>query len=156
MVSMLFCMHKSTGEVLDPCRLCNSGHKEALLWMHKTTDEVLGPMETSNSSSNCFGTKRQVRSGTHWDCYSGPEVAVLHAQNEWWRLEPLWSWYSCADTLLYENHRCLGPIQTLSGPKDAVLKAQNYTWMLDPYRLVILVQITLFCKHKTTGEVWDP
>ena len=26
----------------------------------------------------------------------------------------------------------------------------------NPYRLVILVQITLFYKHKTTGDVWDP
>ena len=25
----------------------------------------------------------------------------------------------------------------------------------NPYRLVILVQITLFCMHKTTGYVWD-
>ena len=26
----------------------------------------------------------------------------------------------------------------------------------NPYRLVILLQITLFCMHKTTGYVWDP
>ena len=26
----------------------------------------------------------------------------------------------------------------------------------DPWRLVFLVLITLFCMHKTTGEVWDP
>ena len=25
----------------------------------------------------------------------------------------------------------------------------------NPYRLVILVQITLFCLHKRTGYVWD-
>ena len=26
----------------------------------------------------------------------------------------------------------------------------------NPYRLDILVQITLFCMHKRTGEDWDP
>ena len=26
----------------------------------------------------------------------------------------------------------------------------------DPWRLEILVLITLFCMHETTGEVWDP
>ena len=43
-----------------------------------------------------------------------------------------------------------------SGPKDAVLREKKNTdegW--NPYRLVILVQITLFYMHKTTGYVWD-
>ena len=33
-------------------------------------------------------------------------------------------------------------------------KSADEGW--DPKRLVILMQITLFCMHKTTGEVWDP
>ena len=51
----------------------------------------------------------------------------------------------------------MGTIETFnSGPKVAVLhaKATNEGW--DPWRLEILVLITLFCMHKTTGEVWDP
>ena len=43
-----------------------------------------------------------------------------------------------------------------SGPKAAVLHAITTDEGWDPWRLVILVLITLFCMHKTTGEVWDP
>ena len=57
-----------------------------------------------------------------------------------------------------QNHRWgVGPIQTFkSGPKDTVLHEEKNTdegW--NPPRLDILVQITLFCMHKTTGYVWD-
>ena len=52
----------------------------------------------------------------------------------------------------------LAPLQTCKcGPKVAVLLFFLNTdegW--NPYRLVILVQITLFYMHKTAGEVWDP
>ena len=44
-----------------------------------------------------------------------------------------------------------------SGHKVAVLHGEKNTddgWK--PYRLVILVQITLFCMHKRTGEVLEP
>ena len=43
-----------------------------------------------------------------------------------------------------------------SGPKVAVYhaKATNEGW--GAWRLQILLLITLFCMHTTTGEVWDP
>ena len=62
--------------------------------------------------------------------------AVLHAQND---------------------RSCLGPIETCySGPEGAVLhpKTRDKGW--DPYREVILLLITLYCMHTTTGDVWDP
>ena len=43
-----------------------------------------------------------------------------------------------------------------SGPKVAVCMYQTRDEGWNPYRLVILVQITLFCMHKRTDEVWDP
>ena len=62
--------------------------------------------------------------------------AVLHAQND---------------------RSCLGPIETSNcGPKVAVLNAKTTDEGWDPLRLVILVLGTLFCMHKTTGEVRDP
>ena len=60
--------------------------------------------------------------------------------------------------MIAQNRRWgLGHIQTCkSGPKGAALhekKNKDKGW--NPYRLVILVQITQFCMHKTTGETWD-
>ena len=43
-----------------------------------------------------------------------------------------------------------------SVPNVAVLHAKITDEGWDPYRLVILMLITLFCMHQTTGEVWDP
>ena len=43
-----------------------------------------------------------------------------------------------------------------SGPKVAVLHPKTTDEGWDPKRLVILMLITLFCMHKTTGEVRDP
>ena len=61
--------------------------------------------------------------------------AVLHAQDE---------------------RRGLGPIETCnSAPKAAVLDAKPADKGWDPERLAILMLITLVCKHKMTGEVWD-
>ena len=56
-----------------------------------------------------------------------------------------------------QNDRsCLGPIETCySGPEVAVLHAKATCGVLDPQKLVILVLKTLFCIHKTTGEVWN-
>ena len=54
------------------------------------------------------------------------------------------------------NRLCLGPIETCySGPIVAVLHSKTTDECWNPYRLVSLVQITLFCVHKMAGEVWD-
>ena len=57
-----------------------------------------------------------------------------------------------------QNHRWgLGPTQTCkSGPKGAVCMLQTRDESWNPYSLFILVQISLFCIHTTTGEVWYP
>ena len=48
----------------------------------------------------------------------------------------------------------MGPIETYnSGPKVAVWQAKTADEVRDPQRLVFLMLITLFCMHKTTGEV---
>ena len=97
----------------------------------------LGPMETSNSDARhavWHSENHRWGLGPIETCYSGPEVAVLHAQ----------------------NHRGLGPKQTCkTGHKVAVLQEKNTDEGWNPYILVILVQITLFFNHKTTGYVWD-
>ena len=43
-----------------------------------------------------------------------------------------------------------------SGSNHPVLHVQNDRWGLGPLRLVILVQKSLFCMHKTNGEGWNP
>ena len=43
-----------------------------------------------------------------------------------------------------------------SSPKFAVLHAKPTDEGWNQYRVVILVEITLFCMYKTKGEVWDP
>ena len=51
----------------------------------------------------------------------------------------------------------MGTLETCNfGRIDAVLHAQTTDEGWDPYRLDILVLRTLFCMHKSTGEVWDP
>ena len=84
--------------------------------------------------------------------------AVLHAQNDRWSLGPRETCYSSANhaDLHAQNDRWgQGPIQTYkSGPKVTVLHEKKKTYEgWNPYRLVILVQITLFFMHKTTGNV---
>ena len=55
------------------------------------------------------------------------------------------------------DRSCLGPIETCnSAPKVAVVHPKTIDKGSDPRRQVILVLITLFCLHKTTGDVWDP
>ena len=51
----------------------------------------------------------------------------------------------------------LGPIDICySGPNVAVLHAKTTDEGWDPWRLVILMLLTLYCMHTTTGDVWDP
>ena len=75
------------------------------------------------------------------------------------KLGPIDKRYSVSKyALLYSqnNRRSLGAIETCnSGHNVAVVhtKPTDEGWV--PWRLVILVLITLFCMHKTTGEVWD-
>ena len=67
---------------------------------------------------------------------SGANLAVSHAQI---------------------SRRSLGPIETCnSDPKEAVLHANTTDEGWNPKRLVILMLITLFGMHKTTGVVWNP
>ena len=63
----------------------------------------------------------------------------------------------CAVSHAQVNRRSLGPIETCnSDPKVAVLHAKTTDEGWDQWRLVFLVLITLFCMHKTTGDIWDP
>ena len=115
---------------------------------------------------------------------SGTNHAVLHAQNERWGLGPMETCYSLSKRRSFasKNHRwVLGPKETSnSDANHDVLHAQNDRWGLgaieicnssqkdvvlhpkttdecwDPKKLVILMLITMFCMHKTTGEVWEP
>ena len=43
-----------------------------------------------------------------------------------------------------------------SSPKVAVLHTKTTDEGWDPQRHVVLVLITLYYLHKTTGDVWDP
>ena len=52
---------------------------------------------------------------------------------------------------------CLGPIEACYfGPEVAVMHAKTTHEGWDPWKLVILMLITVFCMHKTTGYAWDP
>ena len=145
----------------------------------------LVPIETSNSDvkhavvqaqndRSCLGPKET--------CYSGPEVEVLHVKTTGVVVDPQSLVIPVQKSLFcIQNHtRWLGPIETSNScAKVADLHAQNHTWGLGPiqtfktgpkvtvckkkhtdkawnqYRLVILVQIMLFCMHKTAGEAWN-
>ena len=119
---------------------------------------VLGPIETCNFGPKVAGLHAKT-SDEGWD----PKRLVIHVlkllfcMHKRWGLEPIQSFYSCAKhaVMCAQNHRWdLGPIQTSkSGHKVAVLPGKNTDECWNPYRLVILVQITLFYKHKTTGYV---
>ena len=55
-----------------------------------------------------------------------------------------------------KDRSCLGPIETCySAPEVAVLHAKNTCGVLDPQKLGIRVLKSLFCMHKTIGEVWN-
>ena len=55
------------------------------------------------------------------------------------------------------DRSCLGLIETCySVTEAAVLHVKTTGEGWNRYSLVMLVQITLFFMHKTTGEDWDP
>ena len=89
------------------------------------------------SKRRCFASKKHTCGlGPIETSNSDANYAVLYAQND---------------------RSCLGPIETCnSSPKDAVLNAKTTDKGWDPERQVILVLITMYCMHKTTGDVWDP
>ena len=105
------------------------------------------------SKSRCFASKNHRWGlGPIETSHSCAKVAVLQAQNNREGLEPIKSFYSCAKhaVMCAKNHKWyLGPIQTYtSGHKVAVLHEKSTDEGWNPYRLVILVQVTLLCKHK--------
>ena len=92
-------------------------------------------------------------------CYSGPEVAVLHAKVTGGVLDlqnlviqVLKSQFCMHKTTGEGCKQCSLFILVLC-TLLCVLKTTNEVW--NPYRVVILLQITPFCKHKTIGELWD-
>ena len=99
----------------------------------------LGSIETSNSEAShavLHAENHRWGLGPTETCYSGPEVAVLHAKTTG-------GVYSSAETCN-------------SSPKVAVLHTQNHRWELEPILSFILVLSTLLCVLKTTDEDWDP
>ena len=84
------------------------------------------------------GTHRKDRSclGPIETCYSGPEVAVLHAKTTGGVLDP-----QRLVILVLKSLFCMH-------------KTTGEGW--NPYCLFILVLSTLLCVLKTTDEVWDP
>ena len=120
-------------------------HRDLLLWSRsrcfawKNHTWRLGPMETSNSDARnavLHAENHRWGLGPTETCYSGPEVAVLHAKTTG-------GVYSSAETCN-------------SSPKVAVLHTQNHRWELEPIQSFILVLSTLLCVLKTTDEDWDP
>ena len=130
----------------------------------KTNRWGLRTVETRNYGANhAVSHAHNDRSclGPTETCYSGQKVAVMHAKNHRWGLGSI----ECSvpddrhAVLHAQNDRwCLGAIETCySGPEVAVLhEEKNTDEGCNPERLVILVIITLFCMHKTTGDVWEP
>ena len=113
---------------------------QAIKTRDKAGDEAsLGPVQTCNSGHNVAVLNAQIHrwgQGHIETSYSGANHAVLHANNDRWGL---------------------GPTQTCkSGTKVAVLHAKTTDEGWNLYWLVLLVLSTLFCIHKSTGEVWDP
>ena len=88
----------------------------------------------SQSKSRCFASIKHTSGlGPIETSNSDANYAVLYAQND---------------------RSCLGPIETCnSSPKVAVLNAKTTDKGWDPERQVILVLITKYCMHKTTGDV---
>ena len=104
-------MHKTTDEGRNPYRLVILV-QITLFCMHKTTSSRLGPIET---------------------CYSGPEVAVLHAKTTGGVLDP-----QRLVILVLKSLFCMH-------------KTTGEGW--NQYSLFILVLSTLLCVLKTTDEV---
>ena len=128
----------------------------------KTNREGLGPIESCSSDDRhavLLVQNHRWGLGPIETCNSCPKVALLNAQNRRSRLGPTETSISGASHAVFQaqNDRSSpGPIETwYSRPKFAVLHAKTKDEGWDPWRLVILVLNSLFCMHKTTGEVWD-
>ena len=99
-------------------------------------------------------------SGNHRDLLFQSKSRCFVSKKYTWGLGPIETSNSDANyAVLYaQNDRSyLGPIETCnSSPKVAVLNEKTTDKGWDPERQVILVLITMYCMHKTTGDVWDP
>ena len=142
-------------------------HTDLLFWSKsrcfasKKDRWVLEHIETSYSDARHADLHAQNRRwclGPIETCNSGPHVARLNAQNHRWGLEPIQTCHSGTHraVLHAQNDRWgLGPIETCNpDPKLTVLHANTTDEGWNQWRLVFLMLITLFCMHKTTGEVW--
>ena len=129
--------------------------------MHRTTGYICD--SDAFYSSPTFAVLHAKTTDEGWNPYTLVilvEITLfLHVQNERWGLGPTETSNSDANyAVLYaQNDRsCLGPIESCnSSPKVAVLNAKTTDKGWDPERQVILVLITMYCMHKTTGDVWD-
>ena len=144
-------------------------HKDLLFWSKsryfacKNHTWWLGPIETRNSVANHAVLPAQndrCGLGTIETCNSGPKHAIFSCKKQKCGLEQIETSNSDANhaVLHAQNHRRgLGHTGTCNfAPKSLfwMNKATDEGRVLQ--RLVILVLITLFCMHKTTGEAWDP
>ena len=144
-------------------------HRDMLFWpksccfVSKNHTSRLGPIESSNSDAKHDVVHAQNdRSclGLIETCYSGPEVAVLHAKTIVGALKPqrlvilvlksLFCMHKPTGVGWNQYRIFLLVLSTLL----CVLKATDEVW--DPYRLVSQVLKSLFCMHKTTDECWNP
>ena len=114
------------------------GSKRHCFWL-KNHRWGLEPVETSNSDAkHTLVHAQNGRSclGSIETCYSGPEIAVLHAKTTGWILDP-----QKLVILVLKSLFCLH-------------KTTGEVW--NQYSLFILVLSTLLWVLKTTDEVWDP
>ena len=104
-------------------------------------------------------SKPQMRSGTHRDLKFWSKMRCLACKNHRWGLGHIETSISGANHSILQAHNdrlCLGLIETcFSGPKVALLHPKTTHEGWDPWRLVILMLLTLHCRHKTAGEIWD-
>ena len=115
---------------LGPIEIINSGHNVAVV-NPQNHRWGLGPMETCNSDLN---------------------VAVLHAKKHRWGLGSKDKRHSVSEHPVLPSHinwRSQGSVETInSGHIVAVVNAQTTDEGWDPWRLVILIQKSLFCMQK--------
>ena len=155
MLITLICMHKTTGEVWVPYRLVILLQK-TLFCMQKT--QIRAGTYRAWVSSRCFArTKPQMRSGTHRDLKFWSKMRCLACKNHRWGLGHIETSISGANHAILHAHKdrlCLGLIETcFSCPKVALLHPKTTHEGWDPWRLVILMLLTLHCRHKTAGEI---
>ena len=82
-------------------------------------------------------------------CYSGPEVTVLRAKTTSGVLDTERLVIPVLKSLFF-MHKTTGEGCSLF---ILMLSTQLY---VNPYRLVILMEIKMFCMNKSIGVVWDP